>query len=200
MPIPIYPIILIVSIIIIYLYNQREQPAISKANITPIEEALRVNHRNETENEFTERTYKFIKDWFDQSGIKVYTADMQSFRIGFNESDGKLNEYFIDSYFNRKVIVFQAPLYHNVPDHKLIEVSEFVNRLNSNLFISSIYLNYESRRVDTRLVYYIGNSDLDTDSFEFYFRMLTGVAVKKSIDKIILNDENPALVAMDWPN
>lgn len=186
--------------IIIYLYNQRKKPIESKVSIATIEKALKVDNHNETEEEFTKRCHKFIKDWFDLSGIKIYTADMQSFRIGFEESDGTLVDYFINSHFNRKVIVLQAPLYYDIPDHKLVEVSEFVNRLNNNLFISSLYLNYEKRRIETRLVYHIGNNDLNSDSFEFYYSILTRVTIRKSINKIILNNENPALVAIDWPN
>ena len=198
MPLPIYPITLIVAVIIIYLYSYRKKSDGSQTDESNTQLEVSANHFNETEKEFTERCYSFIKDWFDRGGIKVYTADMQSFRIGFEESDGTLVDYFIDSHFTRKVIVFQAPLYYDIPDHKLVEISEFVNRLNSSLFISSLYLNYEKRRIETRLIYHIGNNDLDNDSFEFYYSTLTGVTIRKSIDKIILNNENPALVAMDW--
>lgn len=200
MPLPIYPITLVVVIIIIYLYSHRKKSNGSQADESNTQPEVSINHHNETEKEFTERCYTFIKNWFERNDLKVYSANRESFRIGFEESDGTLVDYFINSHFNRKVIVFQAPLYYDIPDHKLVEVSEFVNRLNSNLFISSLYLNYEKRRIETRLVYYIGNNDLNSDSFEFYYRVLTGVAVRKSIDKIIQNNENPAIVAMDWPN
>ncbi|WP_139180227.1 hypothetical protein [Pedobacter rhizosphaerae] len=164
------------------------------------EPEMSLDYHGETENEFTKRCYTFIKNWFDRNDLKVYSSNRESFRIGFEERDGTLVDYFIDSYFNKKVIVFQAPLYYDIPDHKLVEVSEFINRLNSNLFIGSLYLNYEKRRVEARLVYHIGNKDLDDDSFEFYYNTLTAVKARKSIDKIIQKNENPALVAIDWPN
>jgi len=198
----IYPLAIIALGILFYLFGKEstvEEP-IFKSIPTKMEKK---SFEEETEEEFTTRCFLFITYWFVQNDIQYYVSnDKTSFKVSFEDSDGDMADYFIETYFstNKKIIMFHTRSNISIPNTKLIYVSEFINRMNQNLLIGSLYLNYETRKIDNRLIYYVGNSELSVEQFEFNYGTLLGVKIKHSLIKIIENHENPAIVAMDWPN
>lgn len=195
-----YPILIITMAIIFYLFGKKKKKDVVIEKLIPQELN---DFSNESEEEFTERCFKFLNEWFKKNEILAYnSSDKKSFRIGFEEADGSFVDYFIETFFsaNKKIMMFHTKFAVQIPDNKLNEISEFVNRMNHNLLVGALYLNYETRTVESRLVYYVGNSELDSEQLEFNYGMLLGVKIKSSILKIIEGHENPAIVAMDWPN
>ncbi|EOR96741.1 hypothetical protein ADIARSV_0004 [Arcticibacter svalbardensis MN12-7] len=85
-----------------------------------------------------------------------------------------------------------------ISDNKIARVSELVNRLNAASFFSMLQFNYQNRIIKSVLVYRIGHQELISENFRFYyFKLLRSRIVKKAFMRVIDNDEEPALVALD---
>lgn len=202
MDISIYPIVIFLCIVIFYFFGGNKKTKNEDLNLKTMTTPIK-NFAVETEDEFNERCYIFLKEWLIQNEIAFYvSSDKTSFKIGYEDNDGLTVDHFLDTFYspNKKIIMFHTEINQHIPDNKLTDISEFVNRLNHKLLIGSLYLNYETRKIENRLVYYVGNSELDKEQLEFNYGMLLSLKIKHSLLKIIHNNENPALVALDWPN
>lgn len=197
-----YLIVIIIFIAVYYLFKKTKKPVIKK----PIEEGPYdfLGYPTEIEPQFSLRCYYFIVEWLNQNRIAFEcTSDLKLFAIKFDHPNGDSFNYYIESSFseNKKIMMFYGDIItQTIPDNKLNDISEFVNRLNERLLIGSLYLDYENRTVTNKLVYYVGNTQLQTEKVGFYYGMLLGVQINTSIKQIINSNDNPALVALDWSN
>lgn len=201
-----YPILIAVLMIVFYIFFKRNNKIKKPIQKKPVEEGPYdfLGYPTEIEPQFSLRCYYFIVEWLNQNGIAFEcTSDLKLFAIKFDHPNGDSFNYYIESSFseNKKIIMFYGDIItQTIPDNKLNDISEFVNRLNERLLIGSLYLDYENRTVTNGLVYYVGNTQLQTEKVGFYYGMLLGVQINTSIKQIINSDDNPALVALDWSN
>lgn len=43
-----------------------------------------------------------------------------------------------------------------------------------------------------------GNTTLSPEKFDFYYSMIVSVNIRDSFLRVVIQDENPAVVALDW--
>lgn len=200
MPLPVYPLLIVVAVIIFYLTQKKytKQSSSNRKDSQPSD----LPYVGESEEEFTVRCFDFVTKRFDRADFRYHVSNNNSFLISYEREDGTLVNHNIDCVFNRgnSIILFYNRLTDRaVPDYKLADVAELVNRLNDNLFVGGLVLNYEYRIVECKLVYMVAGHELSEYYFDSYYNMLYHYnALRGMIKRVIENDENPALVALEW--
>jgi len=204
MPVVLYPIVVIVIGIIFYVFAKKNDP--ENVEVPNEKEILppALPYKDENQQDFTWRCYNFIVDRFNRAGFRYHVSNNNSFLISYEREDGSLVNHNIDSVFNNgnSIILFYNRLTDRaVPDHKLADVAELVNRLNDYLFIGGIALNYEHRVVECKLVYLVAGHELSEHYFNSYYDLLYySNNLRDMFKRVIEEDENPALVALEWSN
>ncbi|TDG37561.1 hypothetical protein EZJ43_00250 [Pedobacter changchengzhani] len=198
-----YPILIALLLLLFYLFGRKKKETKEVASPEIPFSNTGINYAVETDLEFTDRCYNFLTEWFAQNNIVVYISpNRKVFRITFQYEDGFNTDYFVESCYapNKKVLIFCTNLSGQIPDHKLSEISELINRMNEFLLVGCLYLNYEKRRVESQLLYYVGTADLNAEYLAFNYGMMVGLEIRNAVHKIVEYNELPAIVAMDWPN
>lgn len=204
MPLILYPIILIVAVIIFYILGKKNgaEKEIIKTVTQYNNEPISLYH-DETEDQFHLRCHNFITDWFTKNELRHHTSnDYKSTVLTFEAEDGVVYNINIESYYNggnRYIMLFTKINDNAVPSNKLTEVSELINRLNNALILSTLQFNYENRAIESILIYRIGNEPLLPEHFAFYYSSLVrSRQTKAAFNRIINNNEEPALVTIDY--
>ena len=157
----------------------------------------------ETEEQFIIRCHRFIAEWLDNVARTPYyvSPDNQVFRLGYEHDDGTVSNYHIHIRYHEglRFIEFSTRVSQEaIPDHKLADVAELVNRLNGTLLLHPFTLNYERRSVDLEIFYVIGDNAISPYLFDFYFRGMFRDTYRMAFNRVIEHDEAPAIVALDW--
>jgi hypothetical protein len=202
MPLIAYPIILIVAVIIFYILGKKngtEKEVIK--TVTQYTGQLVSNYTDETEEQYNLRCHNFISAYLTKEGLRYHASnDYKSFVISF-EHDETTYVVNLEAYFNKSntYIMFYTKIIAGVPDNKLVETSELVNRLNNALILSTLQLDYGNRTVESILIYPNVGQPLNEKYFHFYFTSL--IASRQTLDafnKVIEQDGEPALVTLDY--
>lgn len=197
-----YPIILIASVVLFYILGKKNGnekkiiKTVTKYTGQPIS-----NYNDETEEAYYLRCHNFISDSLTKKELRYHASnDYKSFVISVDDGTETYNLNF-EAYYNRgnSYIMFYTKIFAGVPDQKLAETSELVNRLNNALILATLQLDYESRAVESILIYPNGGESLNEAYFDFYFTSLVGSrSTAQAFDRVINEDAEPALVAIDF--
>jgi len=197
-----YPIILIVAVIIFYILGKKngtEKEVIK--TVTQYTGQLVSNYADETEEQYYLRCHNFISAYLTKEALRHHASnDYKSFVISF-EHDEITYVVNLEAYFNKgnTYIMFYTKIFAGVPDNKLVETSELVNRLNNALILSTLQLDYGNRAVESILIYPNVGQSLNEEYFHFYFTSL--IASRQTLyafNKVIEQDAEPALVTLDY--
>ena len=198
----VYPIVLIVAVIIFYILGKKngtEKEVIK--TVTQYTGQLVNNYADETEEQYYLRCHNFISECLTKKELRYHASnDYKSFVISFEDDNGSYGFNF-EAYYNggNSYIMFYTKIIAGVPDNKLVEASELVNRLNNALILSTLQLDYGSRAVESILIYPNVGQPLNEDYFHFYFTSL--IASRQTLhafNKVIEQDAEPALVTLDY--
>lgn len=201
MPTPIYPIFIIVAVIIYYIFNKKEPAPLQEEEPEP--KRILCPFLKETKEQFILRCYNFARDFFAEREICYHhSSDLSSFVSSFEDKDNAMYNVSVEVFFSNgdKVIMFHTKIIDvAIPDDKLWEVGELINRLNEKLLVNTLNLSYEHRSIDSTVFYMVGDHPLIEDYFEFYYKTIVRSRnMKTAFIRIIQDHENPALVALEW--
>jgi|GEM_PF-2736825 len=199
----LYPILLIVSTVIFYI--------LGKKNGTQKEVIKTVTHYNnepvnlyndETEDQYYLRCHNFIAECLTKRDLRYHASnDYKSFVLEL-EDDGNSCTFNFEAYYNkgRSYIMFYTKILDRpVPDNKLAETSELINRLNNALILSTLQLDYQNRMVESILIYPVNGESLNQNYFDFYFKaLLSSRSTGKAFNRVIYENAEPALVTIDF--
>ena len=201
-----YPFFVILLTLIFYLLSRVRKFKVNKqaSNIQAEKQIVSSGapFDGETEGEYISRVYTYLVAKFSASGYRYHISDDQrSFRLSFGDQQGAIIDYHVECCYNggKRLIMFYCRISDKaVPDNKLIEAAEMVNRLNDLLLMNALVLNYEFRIIEGKLIYLIGAHPIIDDYFHTYFEtMLYSIDFRNAFLRVIENNENPALVALE---
>jgi len=198
----LYPIILIAAVIIFYILGKKSgtEKEVIKTVMQYNNEPVSLYH-DETEDQYYLRCHNFISDCLNKKELRYHASnDFKSFVISLEDDNGSYGFNF-EAYYNggNSYIMFYTKIFAGVPNNKLTETSELVNRLNNALILSSLQLDYENRTIESILIYPSGEQSLNEGYFDFYFTSL--IASRNTIlafDRVIVDNAEPALVTVDF--
>lgn len=202
-----YPVFAILLAFVFYLLSRKKKSGVKEQTSDILAEKqtdnIRAPFEEETEEEYTSRVYNYLVSKFNASAYHYHISeDRRSFRLGFGDDQGAIIDYHVESCYNggKRLIMFYCRISDKVvPDNKLIEAAEMVNRLNDLLLMNALVLNYEFRIIEGKLIYLIGAHPIIDDYFHTYFNtMLYSSDFRNAFLRVIENNENPALVALEW--
>ncbi|HKG07182.1 MAG TPA: hypothetical protein VKB19_12020 [Pedobacter sp.] len=198
----VYPILLIVAVIIFYILGKKngtEKEVIK--TVTRYTGQLVSNYADETEEQYYLRCHNFISAYLTKEELRYHASnDYKSFVISF-EHDEVTYAVNLEAYFNQgnTYMMFYTKIFAGVPDNKLVETSELVNRLNNALILSTLQLDYGNRAVESILIYPNVGQALNEEYFHFYFTSLVrSRQTLHAFNKVIEQDAEPALVTLDY--
>lgn len=204
MPLILYPIILIVAVIIFYILGKKSgrEKEVIKTVTQYNNEPVNLYH-DETEDQYYLRCHNFISDCLTKKELRYHASnDFKSTVLTFEEEDGVVFNINLESFYDKgnRYIMFYTKINDNaVPNSKLTEVSELINRLNNALILSTLQFNYEYRAIESVLMYKIGNQALVPEYFAFYYStLLKSRYTKRAFNRVIEGNEEPALVTIDF--
>ncbi len=198
----LYPIILIAAVLTFYILGKKngtEKEVIK--TVTQYTGQVVSNYADETEEQYYLRCHNFISNYLTKKELRYHASnDYKSFVVSFENDNGAYVLNF-EAYYNggNSYIMFYNKIFSGVPDNKLTETSELVNRLNNALILSSLQLDYENRTVESILIYPCGEQSLNEDYFDFYFTSLIASRnTALAFDRVIVDNAEPALVTIDY--
>lgn len=200
-----YPIILIVAVIMFYILGQKNGTVKEIEIKQNVIDHTPLYYDEENRDQFVLRCYNYILQRFNDAGYSYHVStDESSFKLSFEEADGTVINYHVDIMYSegKRVIMFYSRITDKtIPDHKLAEVSELVNRLNDTLLVNALVLNYEHRVIESKLIYIIGRHGIIDDYFTAYYNiMFYSSDFRSAFNRVVYRNENPALVALEWGN
>lgn len=203
MPLILYPIILIVAVIIFYILGKKngiDREAIK--TVTQYSNDPISMYHDETEDQYYLRCHNFISECLTKKELRYHASnDLKSFVVSFEDDNGGTYGLNFESYYNKGncYIMFYTKIMDGVPDNKLVETSELVNRLNNALILATLQLDYENRAVESMLIYPNGGKSLNYDYFDFYFTsLIASRSTRLAFDRVIKYNAEPALVTIDF--
>jgi len=198
-----YPIILISAVVLFYILGKRngtEREVIK--TVTQYTGQPISNYNDETEEQYYLRCHNFISDCLTKKEVRYHSSnDYKSFVVTFEDRDGSTYALNFEAYYNggNSYIMFYTKILERVPDNKLVETSELINRLNNALILATLQLDYEHRVIESILIYPNGGQSLNEDYFHFYLTSLVASRpTKLAFSKVIEEDAEPALVTIDY--
>jgi hypothetical protein len=204
MPLVLYPIILIVAVIIFYILGKNSSPVEEVIKTVEITKAQEVNiYADESEESYVLRCQNFIVSFLNDMNMPYLVApDHRYYQLNvFGENDYD-NQITIEPYFagGSKYIAYETRISSGIiPNDKLPQLSELINRVNSDLLYSGLSLDYENRTVNYKITYKVGNYEIIPDYFWFNLTAVNAaVTFIPFINRIIINDEEPVLVALAY--
>lgn len=204
MPLIIYPIILIVAVIIFYILGKHSSPVKEIIRTIEVAPEQEVNiYNDETEEPYLLRCQNFIVSFLNDINAPYAVApDHSYYQVEVSGHDDYNNHIMIEPYFGRgaKYIAFETRLPAGIiPNDKLPQVSELINRVNSDLMFSGLSLDYENRAINYRITYKVGDQSLIPEYFWFNLNAVNAsVTFMPYINRVLFNDEEPVLVALDY--
>jgi hypothetical protein len=163
---------------------------------------------DETEEAYVERCLQAVRS-ISKSFILTVKERVSSEQPDVME-DRTLEEYLNsvqvlplmkqEMYKLRKVIIFRINILQEIiPDDKLAVVAELVNRLNQQILLNVLALDYENRSLSYKTTLFVGNGQVDgVEVIRHLSLMLDAVDFIPYFYRVIFQDEEPALVALDF--
>jgi len=204
MPLELYPIILIVAVIIFYILGKHSTPVKEVIKTVEITKAQEINiYQDEPEQSYLLRCQNFIVSFLNDMNAPYLAAPDDSYYqmngFGENEYNNQLN---IEPLFGggSKYIAFDTRISSGIlPNDKLPQLSELINRVNSELLHSGLSLNYENRTINYKIIYKVGDHEIVPDYFWFNLTAVNAaVTFIPFINRVLINGEEPVLVALDY--
>lgn len=199
----LYPILIIVAAVMLYILGKKNGTVKEVTNtiqLPPLAIEETNLYQDETEEQFILRCQNFITNYCNLNNLQFLVSD-NIFQLDFEAEDG--------SSFNIVILPFYQPYRYisfgtrisliMIADDKLYKVAELINRLNTGLFLNGLYLNYETRHVEYSTVYYIGDIKLIDGYLDFNLNMnFKAIALRNLVNRVALANEEPVLVALDF--
>jgi hypothetical protein len=203
MPLILYPVILILAVIVFYILGKYSTPA---KEITKTVEVVKTDlhlYDEETAESYELRCQNFIVSLIEEIGVPYTVAPDHSYYqvnlIGFEDYHNQITiwPYYADG---DKYITFETRLTATtIPNDKLPLLAELINRLNSELMICGLSLDYSNRAILYKTQYKVGNHELVADYFWFNLKSVNNAArFIPYCNRIIQENEEPVLVALDF--
>jgi hypothetical protein len=204
MPLIIYPIILVVSIIIFYILGRKSgaRPETIKT-VEVTKEAFVLTYENETEESYLIRCQNFIVTFLNDINAPYLVApDHSYYHVEVSGHQDYHNKIRIEPYFGggSKYIAFETCITTSlIPNDKLPQLSELINRVNNELMFSGLSLDYENRAINYRITYKVGDQSLIPEYFWFNLKAVNAAVMFHTyINRVLINNEEPVLVALDY--
>lgn len=196
------PIIIIAIAVLSYILGKKNgitKEVIKTIQLPPVAIEETDLYGDETRHQFELRCHNALIQYLNESGF-VYYRNENSFQVNLELEDGSTFLISIDSIYEFKCIEFKSRLSTTIiPDRKLSEVSEMINRLNARLVFNPFHLDYQDRHVNILTSYYVGNHSCITDYLSFYLTInYKAVKLRDCLKRVVVNNEEPALVALDF--
>jgi len=206
MPLILYPILLTVAVIIIYIFGKKSSP-----NSEPIEsyetyeeDRDDINfYDDETEESYLLRCQNSIVALFNQGQVPyLVDSDHRYYQIKLAGHDDFHNEIQIVPYFanGKKYINLETVISSVIiPNDKLSAVSELINRINFEILFGGLSLDYSTRTLYFRITYKVGDQIILPQYFWFNVNLVNdAVTFVPYFERVIRNNEEPALVILDY--
>jgi len=193
-----------VAVIIFYILGRKYgtvQEVIKTVEID--KEAFVITYEDESEESYLIRCQNFIVSFLnDVNAPYMVAADDSYFQLDVSGYEDYNNQIRIEPYFGRgsKYISFETRITTGViPNDKLPQLSELINRVNNDLMFSGLSLDYENRAINYRITYKVGDQSLISEYFWFNLNAVNAsVTILPYINRVLINDEEPVLVALDY--
>jgi hypothetical protein len=192
-----------------YFFSRRKtKPDTTKSNsleqgTSPIETW---NDLNEFQVETEEHFYKRFEYHFE-SLLSNYSYDFyfhafsKSFMVRFPDYPGRFYIQPVFSYTQSYVQFYGVITMASIPDNQLNQVSELINRLNGYRILSSLYLDYEDRHIKFKSIFNMPKYNIENDTVLFHMdAALQCFELRPYLNRVIFQNEEPVLVALDYAN
>lgn len=155
---------------------------------------------HETMEDFYTRCRNHIVAYIYNNQYKFHTIDDSAtqFMVPFDSDDGPFR--ILITIGDIKVMSFTSRItFDAVPDNMLSAIAELTNRMNKRTVNFQLYLDYETRHVMICKSLPISHHEIDYGMFDWYFRcVLCAQKARAYLNRVSFNNENPALVALDY--
>lgn len=164
------------------------------------------NDLNEFQEETEEHFYRRFEYHFDtllnDYGYNFYYHSIsRSFMVRFPDYPGRFYIQPVFSHAQSYVQFHGVITMGSIPDTQLNQIAELVNRLNACRVLSSLFLDYEDRHIKFKSTFNMPKYNIETETILFHMdAALQCFELRPYLNRVILNKEEPVLVALDYAN
>lgn len=200
----VFPLLIILLGVISYLLGKKNgitREVIKTVQLPPVAIEETGLYVDETPHLFELRCHNALILYLNEHNF-VYYKNVNTFQVNIDLEDGSTFLISIDSIFEFKCIEFRSRLSTtSIPDNKLYKVSELINRLNAKVMLNPYHLDYENRHVNILTSYFVGNHSCFAEYLSFYLTInYKALLARGSLKRVVVDDDEPALVALDFAN
>lgn len=191
-----------------YFFSKKKKDESAKVNssdhgTSPIETWNDLNEfQEETEEHFYRRFEYHFESLLSDYGYNFYFQTLsRSFMVRFPDYPGR---FYIQPVFSpsQSYVQFHGVItMTSIPDNQLNQISELINRLNACRILSSLFLDYEDRHIKFKSIFNMPKYNLETETVLFHMdTALQCFELRPYLNRVILHNEAPVLVALDYAN
>ncbi|TKB96182.1 hypothetical protein [Pedobacter cryotolerans] len=200
----VFPLLIIALAIGSYILGKKNgmvKEVIKTIQLPPVAIEETNLYADETSYQFEIRCHNSIVEYLNEHRF-VYYKYNNSFQVNIELEDGSTFLINIDCVHNLKCIEFRSKLTNTVvPHYKLGEVAELINRLNAKVMLNPYYLDYGNRTINIITSYFVGDHRCFKEYLSFYLTSnYKSLIARRSFQRVIIEDDEPALVALDFAN
>jgi hypothetical protein len=209
MDLAIYSVFIVFGIIMYYFFFQKKSKSETAKSHTsdpatsPIETWNDLNeYQDETEEHFYRRFEYHFENLLNDFGYDFYLHTFsRSFMVRFPDYPGRFYIQPVFSHAQSYVQFHGLITMASIPDNQLNQVSELINRLNCCRVLSSLFLDYEDRHIKFKSVFNMPKYNIENEAILFHIdAALQCFELRPYLNRVIFQNEEPVLVALDYAN